>query len=276
MNEFYNINDIQKLNTEDKIRISKLRIPPNWTDVKISKDISSKIQVIGTDSKNRTQYIYHPAWILFSKETKYSKIDSINFNKLNNILNRLSKFNGFYTKEYIISNMLIIMKDINIRVGNEKYLEENDSVGLCALQKNHLKKISSSNYKFIFKGKRGILHEKSLKNNHIIFINNIINLPGDSLFKYVINEKNNKQFKKVIADDLNSFLRDNVDQNMTCKDIRTYCANEIFKKNYNILLKTGINIKKAKIGAIKCVADELGNTVKVCKDSYINPELYND
>ena len=274
MNEFYTINDIQKLNDEDKIRISKLKIPPNWKNIKINKDFTSKIQVIGTDSKNRTQYIYHPAWILFSKDTKYSKIKSINFSKLYNILNKYSQFNGNISKEYIISNMLIIMKDINIRVGNEKYLEENDSVGLCTLQKKHYKKVKEE-YKFIFKGKRGVLHEKLLNKNHIIFLNNIIDLPGNSLFKYVfIDEKNNKLIKKITADDLNQFLKEHIDENMTCKDIRTYCANEIFKKNYNILLKNGYNNKKAKIESIKIVANELGNTVKVCRDSYINPELY--
>lgn len=275
MNEFYTKNDIQKLNNEDKIRISKLKIPPNWTNIKINKDSTSKIQVMGTDSKNRIQYIYHPAWILFSKDTKYSKIKSINFNKLTNILKKFSKFKGNYSKEYMISNMLSIMKDINIRVGNEKYLEENDSVGLCTLQKKHYKKIKTE-YKFIFKGKKGVHHEKLLSSKHVVFINNIINLPGKELFKYeILDEKNNKQFKKILADDLNQFLKENVDKNMTCKDIRTHCANQIFKKYYRIFLKKGYNEKKAKIETIKIVANELGNTIKVCRDSYIDPEFYN-
>ena len=58
--------------------------------------------------------------------------------------------------------MFILMKDLNIRVGNEKYLEENDSVGLCTLSKSHYKKVKSNGnnqsnsiiHKFIFKGKR--------------------------------------------------------------------------------------------------------------------------
>lgn len=289
MNNYYEIKDIKNLSnfsSDDIKRIKCLRIPPNWTSIKINKDASSKIQVIGNDSKGRSQYIYHPIWIQFSKDTKYSKINSINFNKFENIINKLSKFNGSYDKNYIISNMFIIMKDLNIRVGNEKYLEENDSVGLCTLSKKHYKKVKNTqnnNYlhKFIFKGKKGILHEKILLDNHIIFIDNIINLPGKSLFKYtknIMDESLNSKivYKKIIADDLNQFLKDNINKDMTCKDIRTYYANLIFKNEYFSLIKKGLDSNKARIEATKITSKELGNTPKVCKDSYIDPSIYNN
>ena len=189
--------------------------------------------------------------------------------------------------------MFIIMKDLNIRVGNEKYLEENDSVGLCTLSKSHYKKIKTTEnnasngsngsnvHKFIFKGKKGILHEKILLAKHVTFIENIISLPGKSLFKYSneSNEKGNKSnesYKKITADDLNQFLKEYVDKYMSCKDIRTYCANTIFKREYSRLIKSGINAKKARIEATKITANELGNTPKVCRDSYIDPMLYSE
>lgn len=273
MNNYYNINEVSKLNEDDQKRIKYLRIPPNWKSVKISKDSSSKIQVTGKDDKGRTQYIYHPVWVQFSKETKYSKIDNLNFNSFENIINKFSKYNQEFTKNYVIANMFIIMKDLNIRVGNEKYLEENDSVGLCTLSKSNYKKINVENKivnKFIFKGKKGIIHEKILEPKHVIFIENIIKIPGKFLFKYY----QNNSYKKIIADDLNQFLKDNVDKSMSCKDIRTYCANNIFKKEYSKLLKDGIIPNKARIEATKITAINLGNTPKVCRDSYIDPSLY--
>ena len=63
---------------------------------------------------------------------------------------------------------------------------------------------------------------------------------------------------------------------MSCKDVRTFYANNIFKKEYATLIKNGLNSKKARIEAMKITAKELGNTPKVCKDSYIDPELYED
>jgi DNA topoisomerase-1 len=291
MDEYHSINgifekfNISKLSNDDQKRIKYLRIPPNWCSVKINKDASSKIQVTGQDSKGRTQYIYHPAWVLFSKDSKYTKVNSIDFNTFDLIIKRYSEFNGTYTKEYMISNMLILMKELNIRVGNEKYLEENDSVGLCTLQKSHYKKEKVKDndntlvHKFIFKGKKGIYHDKILKTNHIKFIENIISIPGKSLFKYNITSKENKKdnaFKKIMAEDLNQFLKEYVNSNMTCKDLRTHCANEIFKKEYSKLLNNGISFKKARIEATKVTATELGNTPKVCRDSYIDPSLYSE
>lgn len=282
MNDFHYFETITNLITskqfknfpiEDQQRIKTLRIPPNWTNVKISKDPCSKIQVTGLDAKKRTQYIYHPAWVLFSKETKYSKVNFINFDKFNSIIKKYSKFTGNISKNYVISNMFIIMRDLNIRVGNEKYLEENDSVGLCTLSKMHYRKIHLGKkeiHKFIFNGKRGVLHEKKLLPIHIKFVDTIIRLPGQELFLY----NSESAYKKIVAEDLNQFLKDHVDKNMTCKDIRTYCANQIFKKEYSELLNSGINPKKARIEATKITANELGNTPKVCRDSYIDPSLY--
>ena len=63
---------------------------------------------------------------------------------------------------------------------------------------------------------------------------------------------------------------------MTCKDIRTHCANVIFKKEYSKLISSGITPKKARIEATKITANELGNTPKVCRDSYIDPSLYTE
>jgi DNA topoisomerase I len=280
MNDYYELNEIKNfsiLSEDDQKRIKYLKIPPNWTSVKISKDPSSKIQVTGNDSKNRTQYIYHPAWVQFSKETKYSNINAINFNKLNSILKKYSNFEGSYTKKYIISNMIILMKDLNIRVGNEKYLEANDSVGLCTLSKKHYKIFKNNDKnisKFSFKGKKGVFHEKILDKYHISFIENIISLPGKLLFKYIDNESSKNNYKKITPDDLNQFLKDYIDQDMTCKDIRTYCANQIFKKEYSRLLKLGTSEKKSRIEATKLTAVELGNTPKVCRDSYIDPSNY--
>jgi len=304
MNNYYELNDTKNLSSfseDDQKRIKYLRIPPNWNSIKVTKDPSSKIQVTGKDARGRTQYIYHPAWVQFSKETKYSKVSSINFTTFENIIKRYSEFNGLYNKNYIIANMFILMKDLNIRVGNEKYLEENDSVGLCTLSKSHYKKVKSNGnnqsngtiHKFIFKGKKGILHEKILSPKHITFIENIISLPGKSLFKYSnesnesnksneSNESNestkkyNKSYKKITAEDLNQFLKEYVDKYMSCKDIRTYCANTIFKREYSKLIKNGINTKKARIEATKITANELGNTPKVCRDSYIDPMLYSE
>ena len=260
MKSYYTLNNYPK---NEEPRILKLKIPPKWENVKITTEYNDKIQVIGIDSKNRKQYIYHPIWNSFSNNYKYLKIESLNFNKFIKIINQKSKYENILSKNYVIANMFIIMKDLNIRIGNDIYLKENDSIGLCTMQKTNFK-----NNKFVFKGKSKKEHEKKLNNNHLIFINKLINLPGQNLFKYL--GKNN-EFININSNDLNNFLKKYIDENMTSKDIRTYYANQIFKKKYKELLKN--NDSKPIINAIKFTASELGNTPKVCKDSYINPNL---
>jgi len=265
-NNYYTLKS--KCSNDDKERIKKLRIPPNWQDVKISKDPSDKVQVTGIDSKNRKQYIYHPLWVQFSKDSKYQKVDSLNFNKFYSVIKKKSKEPQF-SKDNIISNMFILMKDLNIRVGNEIYLQENDSVGLTTMSKKHFK-----DDKLIFIGKKGVLHEKKLNSEHIKFLKLLITIPGKNLFRYYDTISNT--YIKISSNDMNDFLKKYVDSNMTTKDIRTHCANIIYNNEYNKLIKEGLLEKKAKTQAVKYTAEQLGNTPKVCRDSYINFTNYTD
>src|SRR6202034_1214024 len=43
-------------------RIGALASPPAWTSVWISPDPFGHIQATGVDSRDRTQYRYHPLW----------------------------------------------------------------------------------------------------------------------------------------------------------------------------------------------------------------------
>ena len=259
MDSFFTLTD--KMSNDDNERIKKLRIPPKWNSVQISKDPTSKIQVTGIDNKGRKQYIYHPIWVLFSKESKYLKVESFDYNKFIKLINNKSRFKNEINKTYVITNMFILMNDLNIRVGNEIYLKDNDSVGLTTMSKNNL---VEDKY-FEFKGKRGIFHKKEVTSKKSLeFLNKIKKLPGSKLFKYI----HDNNYYDISSNDMNNFLKDNIDENITCKDIRTYCANKIYKLKLNEYIKN--NTKNPQREAIKYTAEQLGNTPKVCKDSYIN------
>jgi len=249
--------------SNDLDRIKKLCIPPQWDKVEISKNSSEKIQAIGYDSKGRKQYIYHPAWISFSKNEKFDTMKNFCYKKYKNIIDSgITKKD--LSKDCVICNMLKIMEDLNIRVGNEVYLNENNSVGLTTLMKKHLTgKILS------FKGKKGIHHTKEIIDKETInFIKRVTHLRGKFLFYYLPDNKT------VTSQDLNSFLKEKVQKGITCKDIRTYSANVLFVKFMNNL-KIPSSEKERKrniLQGLKYTADQLGNTPKVCRDAYISPE----
>ena len=149
-NEFIYINKLKS--KEDLQRIEKLKIPPNWKNVRISPDYSSKIQVIGEDSKNRSQYIYHPLWKLYSNNVKFNNNNNLNLSKLTKCINKFINLDDL-SKKNIIAIILKFMIDLNIRVGNEIYYEENESIGLCTMQKENVIK-NKNEYKLVFKGKK--------------------------------------------------------------------------------------------------------------------------
>ena len=70
--------------------INTLKIPPAYQKVKISKDKNSKIQAIGVDSKNRSQYIYNKEFLEQQSNEKFE--DLIHFvRKIRNIRSDILK-----------------------------------------------------------------------------------------------------------------------------------------------------------------------------------------
>ena len=72
------------------------------------------------------------------------------------------------SRDCVIANVIKLMEDLNIRVGNESYKKENGSYGITTLLKKHL-----TGNKLNFIGKKGIKHSKTINNeksmNFIIF-----------------------------------------------------------------------------------------------------------
>tara|TARA_B100000287_G_scaffold435051_1_gene501597 strand:+ start:26 stop:850 length:825 start_codon:yes stop_codon:yes gene_type:complete len=250
---------------EDIERIKKLRIPPMWNNVKIDPNPNSKIQATGYDSKNRKQYIYNKDFVEKKKNLKFKKINSFDYKKYNKVINYYINKKDL-SKNCVIANIIKLMEDLNIRVGNETYKKENGSYGITTLQKKHLK-----GDVLIFIGKKGIEHKKNITNkNSLEFIKKILSIKGPDLFY-------DSSGNKINSKDLNDFLKTKIQENITCKDIRTYSANKIFldymKKN-----KKGITEnerKKNVLEGIDYTSKELGNSRKICRDSYLNPENIN-
>lgn len=250
---------------EDLERIKKLRIPPNWINVKIDSDASAKIQATGVDSKGRKQYIYNSKWIEKSKKNKALKIKTLNHEKYSRVIKSYVSKKDL-SRECVIANIIKLMDDLNIRVGNESYKKENGTYGITTLMKHHLNGNTLS-----FKGKKGIEHVKKIVNHDSInFINRVKSIKGPELF-------HDSCGNTISSKDLNSFLKEKVQTNITCKDIRTYNANKIFLRFMSQLKRGSTEKERAKniLKAIDHTAESLGNTRKICRDSYIFAENLN-
>jgi len=257
---------------QDFIRIDSLKIPPNWKNVKVSKDSKSKVQVIGRDSKDREQRIYHPDWIKHTTELKYKTMNKLSrkYKEFDELLDKLIRRKDL-SFECVVANSIKLLMLLNIRVGNEVYFEENGTCGITTLRKTNLK-IIDSEYFLNFTGKKGVEHSKHIKSIRVKnFIDKMRKTKHERLFCY----EREREFIPITSCEINQFIKEHLGEDFTAKDLRTYSANKIFKEQ----LSNFGNPKNEKDAlnkireSIKFTAIQLGNTPKVCRDSYIDPVL---
>jgi len=275
MDEYYEIVDskiIPHPSKREVLRIESLKIPPIWKNVKVSRDSTSKVQVIGKDSKDREQRIYHPEWVKKATELKYKTMNKLSrkYKDFDEQLDKLIRKKDL-SFHCVVANIIKLLTLLNIRIGNEIYFEENGTCGLTTLRKKNLK-IIDSEYFLNFTGKRGVEHSKHIKSIRVKhFIDKMRKIKHERLFCY---EKEG-EFIPITSCDINNFIKEHLGEDFTAKDIRTYSANKIFKEQLSIL-GCPKNEKDALLKireSIKFTASQLGNTPKVCRDSYIDPVL---
>lgn len=261
----------EKISKKDLKRILLLKIPPKWENVWISTDDKSKIQAIGTDSKERKQYIYHFAHIEKAEIKKFLKLYEFikAFPILQKAMNKDAKLPP-YDKDKIIATMLTMVRDLHIRAGKEEYAKDNKSYGISSLKKTHVKIKNDIIYlKFKGKSKKNlsfIYNNQNIKNHLLI----LLKMEGEKLFQYIDNGK----IKQINYMDLNHYIQDKIGKQFSVKDFRTYAANYYFVKN--LLLetkkrqpKTDKIINKNIQKALDVTANNLRHTKSISKKSYV-------
>jgi len=253
-------------------RISKYSVPPAWVNVWYASKPRCHIQVYGTDSGGKKQYILSEQWI---KNAKYTK-----FNRMKKFIKDLSGFKKkIKLKEVILSRETLIhllfnlLIDLHIRVGNEVYAENNNTYGLTTLKQKHLKMVNGI-YQLHFNGKSNIEHLVTipLEYNQWFNVLSMGKSKNKPLFEY--------NGTPVSSEELNDYLKRFMGKEYTCKDFRTYSANMLFISSF---LKNSKKVKLLKSGPIKkCVlvsidesARQLGHTRSISRKSYISENLIN-
>ena len=273
---YFYIDNGKEVTNKDLERIKKLKIPPNWEDVWVSRDVNSPIQAIGTDAKGRKQYRYHQVHIEKAEKEKFSRMYAFikAMPRLNQVLEKDNKL-VFYDKNRVISLMLQIVRDYQMRVGKEIYAKQNKSYGISSLRKKHVK-IGPNVIYLKFKGKSNQkLHYTINDEAYIKDIKMLMKLQGDHLFQYIdIDDNGIERIKNITDKDLNEYIQKNMGSEFTIKDFRTFGANLYFIKSLlnetkRRTPKDRKSIKKNLLNAFKTTARQLKHTGSVSKKSYI-------
>lgn len=258
---------------ETKDRIKKMAIPPAWEGVRISKSENTHIQAIGYDEKERKQYIYHSKWIELQQQNKFNKV--IFFGEVLPHIRLKIKADmnqRGLKKERILATIVWLLENTLIRVGNEKYAQDNNHYGLTTLKNKHVD-VEGNEIHFEFKGKSGVNHSVDIKNKKVAqVIQACQDLPGQQLFVYIDDKK---EYHDIDSEDVNEYLHSITGEDITAKDFRTWggtvhAGHGLHKRG---MFENKTQAKKNISETVKEVASHLRNTPATCRTYYIHPTI---
>ena len=249
-----------------------LYIPPAYRDVKINLNKKDKVLAIGYDEKDRPQYIYNKYFTEKNKKKNFHKMIEFgeNYKKMMNSVKR-DLFSEGETKEKQIAMALMLVIDCGIRIGSEKYRDENESFGATTLEPRHIK-IKGDTISVDFIGKKGVKNTGKCRSKRLS--RNLRNKKrtlnkNEPIFTY---RRGNKWYS-LKSSDVNKYLKNF--GNFSSKNFRTWVANLSFiSEILKCVIPTSENLKKKNINeALQKTAHKLNNTATVCKKNYIDPYL---
>lgn len=183
----------------------------------------------------KTKYIWLSASSSWKMENDQEKFDLSRKLKRNikSIRDNYSKLLKDTLKNKQIATCIYFIDYLALRVGNEKGVEESDTVGITSLRVEHLILMEDLNIKLDFLGKDSVRYVKVIKVDEQVYNN---------LITFIKNKnKNDNIFDLITTNDLNKYLQSLMD-GLTAKVFRTYNASTLFYDElFSIKLKETMN-----------------------------------
>ena len=256
----------------DLDRIKSLVVPPAWTDVWISPDADSHLQATGRDARGRKQYRYHAAFVDDQASHKFA--DLVPFASVLGPLRRRVDRDlrrDELSHDRVVATLVRLLDVTSLRIGNAEYAKSNRSFGLTTLRNKHVV-VRGSTIHFEFRGKSAHDFDVTLENRRLArIVRSCQHLPGQQLFEY---KSLDGTVRRVDSADVNAYLGEHARPGATAKTFRTWnatvrAAEALFVATQDEEKPTASVLN----AAIDQVADHLGNTRAVCRNSYIHPAV---
>jgi DNA topoisomerase I len=249
-------------------RIRSLVIPPAWTDVWICADERGHLQTTGRDARGRKQYRYHPRW----RETR----DADKFDHLMEFARALPKIRRRtrvdialpgLPRRKVLALLAQLLERTCIRIGNERYAEENDSFGLTTMRNRHVK-VNGARVEFQFRGKSGKFHRIAVDDPQLArIVRHCRDLPGQELFQYL---DESGEVQSIGSSDVNDYLKEIAGCEISTKDFRTWAGSVYVASCLRRCERVGATHVSA---AVRGASKQLGNTPAICRKSYVHPRV---
>lgn len=247
-------------------RLHAIGLPPAYERCWYCPDPGGHLQATGYDARGRKQYRYHPAFRDAQDAGKYAGCATFGAN-----LPRLRRRVAADLRKRSVGRdravaAIVRLLDIGmIRVGNDRYAQENKSYGATTLRMRHAA-IEGQVLRLCYRGKSGKMHERRVQDAGILrFVRAMQDLPGQRLFQYVDDDGARHE---VGSADVNAYLRDTMGPGISAKHFRTWGGSvTAFSCLWHGEGRTGLK------SMLACVAEALGNTPAISRKSYVHPAL---
>ncbi len=259
-------------------RIKLLVIPPAWTDVWICGDERGHLQATGRDAKGRKQYRYHPRWREMRDADKFDHLAEFAaaLPKIRRRVRADMALSGLPRRK-VLALLVRLLERTSIRIGNERYAEENDSFGLTTMRNRHVK-VSGDRIEFQFRGKSGKFHRIAVDDPQLArTVRRCRDLPGQELFQYLDDAG---EVQSIGSSDVNEYLKEIAGCEVSTKDFRTWAGSVYVSSLLRRLAssnKLGVPGKRVGVthvaAAVREASKRLGNTPAICRKSYVHPRV---
>jgi len=257
-------------------RIKKLAVPPAYTAVWICPHPQGHIQATGRDARGRKQYRYHADWRLVKSETKFDRLPEFGA-ALPSIRAKVKRDLAARTgadvqRGTVLAALVRLLDTTLVRVGNDEYARSNGSFGLTTLRKRHVD-VQGSQLRLRFRGKSGVQHDVTLADPRVArIVRRCQALPGQELFHYLADKG---EVQSVGSTDVNAYLEAACKGKFTAKDFRTWHGSVLALQLWGKLGEAEqLQLTAAQANLLLAeVADLLGNTLAMCRKSYVHPRV---
>lgn len=254
-------------------RLKSLPIPPSWEDVWICPFSNGHLLATGRDARGRKQYRYHPDWREIRNQTKFDRL--IPFSYARPLIRQVTDQHlrqRRLSRERLLALVVRLLDSTLIRVGNDEYVQQNDSFGLTTLRERHVD-LAATKVRFHFSGKSGVEHEVELSDRRLArAIKRCQELPGQQLFQYMDEAG---EVHAVDSADVNDYLQAITGEAFTSKDFRTWAGTACTAQVLEELGEpdSAGQAQKHIRAAIREAAQHLGNRVPTCRNFYVHPTV---
>jgi DNA topoisomerase IB len=252
-----------------RARIDGLAIPPAWDDVWICLDPDGHIQAVGVDAAGRRQYRYHDAWRRKRDRAKFRRLEGFGraLPMLRSTVGDDLHRRGF-SRERVLAGTVRLLDGGAMRIGDESYAKQNGSYGLTTLRREHVR-TRGDTVRVRFTGKSGVDQEVDVCDRELARL--IAGLRRAHREPQLWAWRNGGGWRPVRRGDVNQHLRTIVGDGYSAKDFRTWHATVLAART--LAEHDPSEGRRAVRDAYRVVAERLGNTPAVARDSYIDPRV---